>query len=412
MSGGAPWETFLTDHFPGYLLPHAFRRTLPEAAAASFLSRFDAHKQQLFLLRAASTLSGRVEALRELTLWELPRLVQNLPPRTHVEARIGEGLAQGRVDVAATLKRRLEGRLSETVTRVQGRRFDRPENTLVKAVSRRLLEILVALRLSGTLTTAGWGEGLLDCEVSLRHLLSATALADLPEQPITAMHEQAALGARHRGYTLTADLHRALREGLDADDSELIARIVAEGALLPLESSIRFELAVLVRLIQAVWERLEERQPGRWTLHRALILPERSEVAYFERDDDAEVGFFYNQSPLAPGPHDVGVRRYLDQQGRLRPDITMVVTTPGASPRATVVEAKLSSDPDYLAQGYRQALLYCHEYAPQLTAWPKAILVASAPLKGAPRREDEVIAVGWDRWVPAIVLDGLLEALC
>jgi hypothetical protein len=30
---------------------------------------------------------------------------------------------------------------------------------------------------------------------------------------------------------------------------------------------------------------------------------------------------------------------------------------------------------------------------------------------GEPRRDDDVIAVGWDRWVPEDVLEGLLDGL-
>ena len=39
------------------------------------------------------------------------------------------------------------------------------------------------------------------------------------------------------------------------------------------------------------------------------------------------------------------------------------------------------------------------------------VVVASSPLPGEPRREDAVIALGWDRRVPAAVLDGLVEGL-
>ena len=90
----------------------------------------------------------------------------------------------------------------------------------------------------------------------------------------------------------------------------------------------------------------------------------------------------------------------------------MIWSGPGGAFRAVVIEAKLSEDPGYLAQGYQEALLYRAEYAPALTGWPKAILVTSASLGAAPRREDEVIAVGWDQWVPEVVIDGLIEGLC
>jgi hypothetical protein len=91
--------------------------------------------------------------------------------------------------------------------------------------------------------------------------------------------------------------------------------------------------------------------------------------------------------------------------------VTVVVDRPGRAPRAVVVEAKLSSDPGYLIQGYREALLYRLEYGAHLTGWPKAILVTSAAVAEAPRREEEVIAVGWDRWVPEEVVDGVIEGM-
>lgn len=98
-------------------------------------------------------------------------------------------------------------------------------------------------------------------------------------------------------------------------------------------------------------------------------------------------------------------------------EMLAIVATPGISglplkmPRAVVIEARLSADPSYLAQGLQEAFLYRIEHAAHLRGWPAAILVASSPLPGEPRREDDVIAVGWDRWVPAAVLDGLVEGL-
>jgi hypothetical protein len=407
-----PWEIFLAAHFAGYLLPRSIHRALPEEAAARFLDRIGGPPEGLHLVRAASAIAAHAGAIRELALTELPLLARGLSPRIEVETSAREGPLEGRIDVQATLKRRLEGRASHAVTRSQRPRLGRPEDVLVKAVARRLAGEIAALRAAGMQSGAGFSEGLDACEAALHAALSATPLRDVPDQPVTDLHERAAMAARGRGYAIAAALHRALHEALDSTDPEVIARAVAEGALLPLDQPARFELAVLVRLMQAVWARLSEREPGRWVFHRTAILADRREVADFERDDGARAQIFYNQAWLAPGPHDRGVRRYLGQRGRLRPDITIVVRPIGsAPPRAAVVEAKLSSDPEYLAQGYRQALLYCHEYASALTGWPKAVLVASSALPGDPSREDDAIAVGWGRWVPAIVLDGLFEGV-
>ena len=46
-----------------------------------------------------------------------------------------------------------------------------------------------------------------------------------------------------------------------------------------------------------------------------------------------------------------------------------------------------------------------------LAGWPQAILVTSSPVAGPPSREDAVIAVDWDRWVPGEVVEGILEGV-
>ncbi len=96
---------------------------------------------------------------------------------------------------------------------------------------------------------------------------------------------------------------------------------------------------------------------------------------------------YYDQACLEPGPYDAGLRHYLGQRGRLRPDITVVASAPGRAPRATVIEAKLSADPGYLAQGYREAIVYAAEYGAALAPWPKAILVTVGSVAEPPRRE-------------------------
>jgi hypothetical protein len=274
---------------------------------------------------------------------------------------------------------------------------------LAKAVAARLRGVLDAL------WKVGWGQELSGCRQELDRLLEASPLGEVADEPITGAHEQAALGARHPAYLLSARLHRALREALDEADPAVIARVLAEGALAPLSAPTRFELAVLIRLIEAIEGRLAERAPARWALQRTAVLAGRRDVADFAGARGEHLRIYYNQACLAPGPHDAGVRRYFGHAGRLRPDITVIVNRPGREARAIVLEAKLSADPGYLVQGYREALLYRLEYAAQLRGWPKAILVTSAAVAEPPRREEEVIAVGWDRWVPEEVVEGMIE---
>lgn len=417
MTDPSDWEAFLAEHFPAYLLPRAYRSALPAEAAARFLERFyidtaennDFSKGSLFLLRAVSFLSAHADKIRAFVFDDLPSLAASLPPRAQADARIVDGTAGGRLDIQATLKRRLEGRAGQTVIRSPAIRFDRPEAILLKYVAARILELLRALRDIAGGHLAGIFPGLSACEEALAKTLAGTKLCAIADEPISPLHERAAVEARRPGFTLAASLCQALRESLDTDDPAIIARIVAGGALLPLEAPARFELAVLIRLIQALSRRVEEREPGRWRLRRSIILPDRGDIAELKRKGGGRVRVFYNQSVLSPGPHDRGVRHYLGQRGRLRPDITVVIDSNSSVSKASVVEIKLSSEPDYLAAGYRQALLYRYELERDLIAWPKAILVCSADISGAPRREDDVIAVGFRTWPPESVLDGLLH---
>lgn len=163
-----------------------------------------------------------------------------------------------------------------------------------------------------------------------------------------------------------------------------------------------------IRLLQALEARLQEQQPGRWTLKRTLVLPRRKELAVFEREDGARIQLFYNQAELEPGPVEEGARHYLGHNGRMRPDFTLRVALPGGQERAVVMEVKHSANPQTLLAGYHEAHVYRAEYARWLTGWPKAVLIVSGRITGAPRSGDEVLAVDWARWVPAEIVDGLV----
>ena len=407
MSPEEPWEEFLRLHFPGYLLPDASLNELPEEAANRFLEGLGGRPGELGLIRAASLFAARAEDLDSFARVHLPALARALPQRAFAEPASFEGRAPGRLDIPATLRSKLQGRSTRFTVRAPRRSPDRPENLLVKSVARRIVAIATILDRAGVTARTGWGAATSAWIRALDDALGSPALRAVADAPITAHHERCALAAAHPAYAAAAALHRALREGLDDPDPGRIARAVAAGALLPRDDAARFELAVLLRLVESLAARLG---PAGFTLHRTLILAGRREVAWFARGDH-HLRIHYNQACLETGPYDASLRRYLGQTGRLRPDVTVIVEAPGAPPRAAVIEAKLSADPSYLAQGLQEAFLYRAEFAAHLRGWPKSILVASSPLPGEPRREDDVVAVGWDRWVPEPVIDGLVEGL-
>jgi hypothetical protein len=410
MSETAPWEVFLREHFPGYLLPESQRTRIDADDAARFLARLTGRPRQLHILLGVSLLAAHMDELQELALEQLPQLIRTLTARAEVHPKVWEGGYQGRLDVQATLARHLSGETTRFVTRARRRRYDLPEQILVRATVKRLITLLAELRQAKVLAHYGWSAEAKACEGQLHHLLESTVLREVPDEHPGAFHLRAAELARHPCYQLVRRWHLHLEE-LNTRAPERLARLLSEGALVPVEDHTRFEIAVAIRLLQSLEAGLQARQPGRWTLQRTLVLPGRAELAVFTREDGAWVRLFYNQAVLDSGPVEAGSRHYLDHTGRMRPDLTLKVALPGAAERASVMEIKHSSNPATLLAGYHEAQLYRLEYARLLTGWPKAVLVSSGALAGASRRSDDVIAVDWARWVPEEVVDGLLSGL-
>lgn len=409
MTESAPWEEFLAAHFPAFLLPHSAVCALPVEQAATFLEQLTGRPHELSLLRAVSALAPHAEDIAHFATVELSSLVHRLEARTVNETHQSEGAFRGRLDVPRTSMLWSQGRRTAFVSQVARRDFDRPENLLVRATVERLLSVLTDLRQAGVLAETPWATALASAEGALRHAARRTVLREVAHVAVGHREEQAALAATHVAPRSAAAHWRLLREGLDDPDPQRIARIVAEGALTPLSPSTRFEIAVLVRLAQAFERCLDAKQPAHWTLHRTLVWSKRGEVFDFARNDDAHVRIFYNQAELEGGATDAATAHYLGSNGRLRPDITVVTEISGRRVRATVLEMKLSSNLSYLADGLAQAALYRWEYGSLLTGWPKAILVASESLLGAPRSADDVIASGWNKWVPEEVVEGMLR---
>ncbi|WP_437634179.1 hypothetical protein [Sorangium sp. So ce854] len=404
------WEDELREHFPGYLLPASARRALSREAAERFLSRLGHRADLLDLLLAASALSPLADEVRAFAR-ELPLIARELPSRAEIQRVDARGSIRGRIDVPGTLRKRASGAPDSVISRVPERRFDLPENVLLVATAERLAGLLARLEQSGAIskgTKKSWAKGFTEDAEAIRHALSATVLDEVPRAPVQAVHEQAARAARQSVYRRALRLHEAMNR-MDTNDAAALARLVAEGALAPMDAATRFELAVLIRLGRRIEDALRARGVA-VELHRALIERGRAEVFDFAAGG-AHLRVFYNQVCFDPlGPRDRGVLHYFGNDGRFRPDLTIELVRDAKRIRAVVIEVKLSDKRDYLERGYHEALLYRAEYDRDLTGWPKAILVvSSAAIHGAPRREDEVIAVDWASWVPDTVLDGLLD---
>ncbi|HVJ91901.1 MAG TPA: hypothetical protein VM580_19005, partial [Labilithrix sp.] len=369
------WEDELREYFPGYLLPASAVGSLPREAAQLFLARLGGKADALTLLLAVSALAPVADEARAFAT-EIEHVARHLPSRTEVERVESEGVVRGRPDLPATLRRRLAGQPSRVVSTVPVRRFDLPENILLVGTAERLAGILKRLADSGLAAkepSRGWAAGFGDCAEKISHQLNSTSLRHVSRVPIESFHEQAGRESRSSAYRLAYRLHEAMKS-MDATDPAHIARVVAQGALAPLEDSTRFEIAVLIRL----GRRIEQGLVGKkYTVQHALIDKDRDHVFEF-RSGERSLRVYYNQGCFDPGPRDRGMCHYFNETGRLRPDITIELLENGKRTRAVIVEMKLSDKKGYLKEGYEQALLYWSEYAPYLSGRPKVILVVSS----------------------------------
>jgi hypothetical protein len=404
----AVWDAYLASRFVGYLLPASAAFRLAETEARRFLQRLTSRPNQLDLLRTSAALSPYSDRFETFAGRLLPDLLRVLPSRNSVVVRRWEGGYHGRLDIRRTFSERVGGSTSSFVTSARRRDHSLPENVLVCAVLERLVSAIKDLHQAKILSAVGWGASYLGREPGLRRVLGFSRLSEVTREPIGSQHLEAARSARHPCYREAAWWWQISEESR-TKDPERLARLVSRSALFPLAEETRFELAVVVRLLEAIEARLCK--GGAWRMEHCLVVPDREEVVRFVGANGYVVRVFYNQSELPAGPVDLGARHYLGQQGRMRPDVTVTVEQGNTRVRAHVFEVKLSADPGYLLGGFHEAMLYAHEYEAELTGWPKAALISSSPLPGFARREDPVIAVDWERWVPSDVVEGILQGI-
>lgn len=408
-----PWRAYLDEVFPGYLLPASMRNAIDPQTAARFLERLGNAPGDLDLLLRSSLMAGRAGELEPFCR-QLADLTSKLPSETRSEKRQSEGHVHGRVAVRETMAHRLGGSPTRFVASERKRAFDLPENELVRYVAERLRGLIESLRKKDLLREKHWGGPALACEAELHRLVHRTELRRI-EAPavITAHHEQAARAARHPCYESALDWHLWMKDALDERDDRRLAQILAEGALQPSPPDKQFEIAVAVRLVEAIEQHCDTQQPGAWRFERSIVQSGQRDIARFHRDEDgACIQVFYDVPVLPPdkrrGPRDRGVLHYFDGRGRFRPDITVLVERPPDPTLGVVLEVKLSDKKDYVVSGYEEALLYRYEYADDLLAWPKAVLVSSSDIHGAVSRDHEVVAVDWRRWVPPALIEAVV----
>lgn len=396
MSSG--WEEFLKGQFPAWLLPHAQRGAITVDAARAFLARFTHRGDALALVSAASLVVGRADALDRFTARLLPDLVRTLPARSVLERRTWEGGFHGALDLPRTQALHLAGQGTRFVTRQRRRSFALPENALVASVARRLLGLIEGLHRVDALREDAWGGPAAEALGRLRHLLNRTRLAEIPDERINGDHLLAARSARHPAFEAALDWHRDLDQVVERPIPEVLARQLADGALLPIREPKRFEIAVLLRLLQSVVADLEAAEPGAWRLEREVVLTgRRGPVARLIRGDGTHMDVYYDQAPFRPGPRDEALRHYLQHGGRLRPDALFDLHRADGSRRAAVVEVKCSSRRQTLVNGLTEAVVYQQELKSLWRCEVLALAVAAGGVPSAPRPGDALILTDWEK---------------
>lgn len=396
MSGD--WERFLAEQFPACLLPHAARAAVTPEAARHFLRHFTRRGEALRLIGGVSLVSARAEELRRYAFQLLPDLIRGLPSRSEVEHRVHDGGFRGRLDLPRTLALHLAGQETRYAARERRRSFALPENLLVASITRRLLDLLEGMHGAGLFHAdpASWGATGAEVLQQLRHLRRHTRLAEIPVEAVEGSHQRAARDARHPAYAAALALHQALDQAVERPDPEALAAQLARGALLPLREPRRYEIAVLLRLLQRLEAALVVAEPAAWTMEREVVLRGgRGPIARLRRADGGRVDVHYDRAPTRPGPRDEALRHYLSHQGRLRPDGLITLRLPGGARRALVVEVKCSTRQATLVQGLTEAFVYQQELRPLFPGGVVALAVGLRARLAAPRAGDDLILTDW-----------------
>lgn len=408
------WEEYLSGRAIGFLLPEAEANGVSLESAATLLERLTGTPRALRLLRLAAVFSGRLTELASFAE-AVESLVRVLPSRSTIRTRHWQGGFHGRLDVRATQMLHAQGQRTSFVTREPVRSFDFPETVFLRAVLHRLVASIRELRDHDAISEKhSWGQAALSEASRLEHVVESTRLRHVPLVGLKELgsHRSAAMAARHQAYRLAVEWSQRMTDGLDSNEPREIAQVLAQGALWPASVDTRFEIAVALKLVEALNRRLvEKRSEGGFKFSRSIVMKDRSEIAVFTCGTRT-LSVFYNQAVLPSGACDLGSARYVGVNGRMRPDVTIKLQSGKNDLTAFVVEVKLTSDKSYVAQGFKEAVLYRWEYADHLNSWPKAVVVTSCPLPPPElKRDDDVLAVDWANWASGELVDAFLEPL-
>lgn len=380
------WETWLAARFPAYLLGCAEGRPHPAAAVAQALARLAGDPGSLHQLAALAFLldpGGHVEAL---VCTELPNYLSRIYPRSERVREELHGQVRGRIDWARTLvlqQQTLDP--SRAVTTTLRRTFASPELLLVRWLVDRIRAAAASLGPSSYARDDLWVARLARIHAAADTCLRHAALRDLPIQRPDAEALRLCTSSRDPAIRRAADVARAHARLLPYPNHEHLRDALARYALVPYLAETRFELYILLALLESV-----DRAWPDATRHNTIIATRRKAIAIWRRGS-AHLSLFYNQG-AQPGLYADALRHAYDAPSSLRPDLRLVYRDPSQKIEL-LLDAKLSDSLGYLRSSYLKMHGYLADRpaAFKSAARPQVIILANRPLTRHPVPSDPVV---------------------
>ncbi len=377
------WEAWLAGRFPGFVLRHADGASRPRAAVDGALRRLLGTEGATPRLAALGFLLDPAHGVLELVEELLPRWVARALPRTERIAEERRGVGRGRIDWAHTIELRLRTRDPSWLATSRPRRtYETPELLAIRWLLDRIGAAAGDVGLEAAET--GWTSRLPRIDAAVRRLLASAALRDLPVARPEPWARTLCAQSRDEEVRAVARVLGAYDALLPVPEHEALARTVERFALVPLDAERRFELFVLLGVIEALDVALAGMP------RRDFLIEHGREETVVWGGAEARVEVFYDLA-AEPGRHAEVMGHYFGQDSLVRPDVRVVAVS-GGQRRALYFDAKLSEASSYLAESHLKMLGYVADAGGAACA--KVALVTPVEPRAAPRAGDDVVFLG------------------
>lgn len=399
------WEGWLRERFPGYLLRSAAGEQRPVEAVAAALARLCESAGALSRLADLAFLLDPEAETRRFVLETVPAYLRSVFPASRREVDEHHGATRGRIDWMRTLDLRRRTRdPSWFVCSTPRRTFEVPELILVRWLLERILAAIEDVRPGELGPLDGWIGALSALHTEASRSLAHAALRDLPSRRLDT-HERTRCShspaAAIREAVRLLAWHDAL---LPTPTLDALTRAVARYSLVPLSADRRFELFVMLSVVECVDRLL----PGA-ERYDSLISPARRAATAWKRGDERVLLYF--DMSAGRGVHADVMKHYFGMTTYVRPDIRLVRRA-GARHRPTLyIDAKNSNRISYLATSHLKMHGYIADRPRVFSAsGARTVIVCPTQVQGAPRDGDAVVFISADDCGPGGGLGQVLRS--